>query len=103
MPRNLYRRVEVAFPIEDPKLKKALAEDLLPAFLKDRVKARELQSDGRYIRLRPKPGSKPSQAQLHFRERARKRSADHAAAGAAVKSKGQQPTLTPIRNHPSVA
>ena len=73
MPRNLYRRVEVAFPIEDPKLAREIVEEMLPAFLKDRVKARELQADGRYLRLKPKPGAKLSQAQLYFRERARKR------------------------------
>ena len=72
MPRNFYRRVEVVFPIEDPKLKKEIVDEMLPAFLKDRVKARELKADGSYIRLKPKPGAKLSQAQLHFRERARK-------------------------------
>src|SRR5581483_10096913 len=71
MPRNLYRRVEVAFPIDDTKLCKEIVDDILPAFLNDRVKARELQADGSYVRLHPRPGEQPSQAQLYFRERAR--------------------------------
>ena len=75
MPRNLYRRVEIAFPIESPKLRKTIIEEILPTFLNDRVKARELQADGTYIRLKPEPGTEPTQAQLTFRERARKKSA----------------------------
>jgi len=72
MPRNLYRRIEIAFPVVSPKLRQEIIEEMLPAFLNDRVKARELQADGSYIRLKPEPGQKPSQAQLYFRERARK-------------------------------
>jgi polyphosphate kinase len=72
MPRNFYRRVEIAFPVESPKLRDEIIHDILPAFLSDRVKARELQPDGSYVRLRPRPGEKHSQAQLFFRERSRK-------------------------------
>jgi len=71
MPRNFYRRVEIAFPIESPKLRNEIIDTILPAFLKDRVKARKLQPDGSYVRLRPAPGEKCSQAQLFFRERSR--------------------------------
>ncbi|MEI8341104.1 MAG: polyphosphate kinase 1 [Verrucomicrobiota bacterium] len=74
MPRNFYRRVEVAFPIVDEKLRNEIIEDILPAFLKDRIKSRALMSDGSYIRLKPEPGEHPSQAQLYFRSRSRKRS-----------------------------
>ncbi len=76
MPRNLHRRVEIAFRVEDPKICAELTEDVLPAFLNDRVKARELQADGTYIRLKTEKGKKPSQAQLHFRERARGKGSD---------------------------
>ena len=72
MPRNFYRRVEIAFPVESPKLRDEIIHEILPAFLSDRVKARELQPDGSYVRLRPRPGEKHSQAQLFFRERSRK-------------------------------
>src|SRR5438105_4501032 len=71
MPRNFYRRVEIAFPIEAPALPDEIVKDILPNFLNDRVKARELQPDGSYLRLHPLEGSPRSQAQLHFRERSR--------------------------------
>ena len=45
---------------------------MLPSFLNDHVKARELQADGTYVRLKPEEGAPRSQAQLHFRERSRK-------------------------------
>ena len=93
MPRNLYRRVEVTFPIESPALRKALIQDILPAYLSDRVKARKLQPDGSYIRLKPKPGEESSQAQLHFREQARKRNA--AAPSPAVSDHTHAPRLIP--------
>lgn len=67
MPRNLYRRVEVLFPIEDAALRKHVVEEVLPVFLADRVKARELGPDGKYKRMRPEAGQEPSQAQLTFR------------------------------------
>jgi polyphosphate kinase len=71
MPRNFYRRVEIAFPIEKPELLSEIVDVILPTFLKDRVKARELLPDGTYMRLKPRPGEEHSQAQLFFRERAR--------------------------------
>src|SRR5438105_5534138 len=71
MPRNFYRRVEIAFPIDAPALRDEIVNDVLPSFLKDRVKTRELQPDGSYLRLHPIEGSPRSQAQLHFRERSR--------------------------------
>src|SRR5881398_4070094 len=53
MPRNFVRRVEIAFPIEDPLLRDEIINEVLPRFLNDRVKARELQPDGSYLRLHP--------------------------------------------------
>lgn len=73
MPRNLYRRIEIAFPIESQKIRKTIIEEMLPTFLNDRVKARELQADGSYVRLKPEPDTEPSQAQLYFRKRSRQR------------------------------
>ena len=71
MPRNLVRRVEIAFPIEDPGLRKEIIQMVLPAFLNDRVKARQLQPDGTYLRLHPEEGQPASQAQLFFRQNSR--------------------------------
>src|SRR5467141_1508983 len=73
MPRNLVRRVEIAFPIETPPLRDHIINEVLPRFLNDRVKARELQPDGSYRRLKPEGPEPRSQAQWHFREVTRER------------------------------
>jgi len=73
MPRNFLRRVEVAFPIETPALRDQVINEVLPRFLNDRVKARELQPDGSYRRLKPEGLEGRSQAQWHFREVSRER------------------------------
>ena len=72
MPRNFVRRVEIAFPLEDPALRDEVVNEVLPRFVNDRVKARELQADGTYVRLQGREGEPRTQAQLHFRERSRK-------------------------------
>jgi polyphosphate kinase len=73
MPRNFYRRIELAFPIETPALRDQIINDVIPAFLNDRVKARELQADGTYKRLRPEGTEPRRQAQWQFREVSRER------------------------------
>src|SRR5438067_9456682 len=73
MPRNFLRRVEVAFPIETPPLRHHIINEVLPRFLNDRVKARELQPNGTYRRLKPEGPEPRSQAQWHFREVTRER------------------------------
>jgi len=50
MPRNLYERVEVMFPVKDPLLRGRLKHEILEAYLADTVKARVLLRDGSYIR-----------------------------------------------------
>lgn len=49
MPRNLDRRVEIAFPIETPEIKQYLIDTLFHIMLKDNVKARQLMPNGKYI------------------------------------------------------
>ena len=73
MPRNFLRRVEVAFPVEAPPLRDHIIKEVLPRFLNDRVKSRELQPDGSYRRLKPEGPEPRSQAQWHFREVSRER------------------------------
>src|SRR5213083_2586837 len=72
MPRNFFRRVEIAFPIEQLDLRDEIIDGVLPKFLHDRVKARELQPDGSYRRLKPEGTEPREQAQLQFRERSRR-------------------------------
>lgn len=50
MPRNLDKRVEILFPVEDPNLKEAV-KHILRVELDDTVKARILQADGHYERV----------------------------------------------------
>ncbi len=56
MPRNLDRRVEQLFPIEDPTIRAAIRDRILAIHLMDNVKARWMQPDGKYVRLHPAPG-----------------------------------------------
>ncbi len=51
MDRNLSRRVEVVFPIEQPDLKQRLIDEMLATSLADNAKARELLADGSYRRI----------------------------------------------------
>jgi polyphosphate kinase len=57
MPRNLFRRVEVAFPIEGKKLSQRAIEEGLQAYLDDNTQAWVMEADGRY--RRQTPGDKP--------------------------------------------
>ncbi len=50
MPRNLSRRVEVAFPILDEDLRRK-ALDIVAVMLNDTEQARQLRSDGTYLRI----------------------------------------------------
>jgi polyphosphate kinase len=49
MDRNLYRRIEVAFPVEAPELRARVADDL-ELYLEDDMQAWVLNSDGTYSR-----------------------------------------------------
>ncbi len=84
MPRNLYRRVEVVFPVLDLGLRKRITDVIIPAYLSDCVKARVLGSDGVYTRAVCPEGKEPAQAQLTFRNLARK-AASHSLAAKADK------------------
>ncbi|HKB36708.1 MAG TPA: polyphosphate kinase 1 [Gemmataceae bacterium] len=66
MDRNLSRRVEVVWPIEQPDLKQRLI-DILNTALADNVKARELLPDGSYRRVAPTGG--PEQPRIRSQER----------------------------------
>ncbi|WP_348269073.1 polyphosphate kinase 1 [Edaphobacter paludis] len=55
MPRNLFERCEVLFPVIQLDLVRRLREEILAAYLRDNTKARLLQPDGEYIRA-PRTG-----------------------------------------------
>jgi polyphosphate kinase len=71
MDRNLSRRVEVVWPIENPELKHRIIHEILFTSLNDNVKARLLLPDGTYTRLRPEPGQPALRSQERFIELAR--------------------------------
>jgi polyphosphate kinase len=50
MPRNLFERCEVVFPVRDPAVLSRIHNEILPAYLADTVKARIQQPDGAYVR-----------------------------------------------------
>ncbi len=64
MPRNINRRVEVLFPVTKPALVRQIRDRLLAVYLQDNVKARRMNSDGTYSRVKPKKGEKTVNSQL---------------------------------------
>jgi polyphosphate kinase len=66
MQRNLDRRVETLFPIEDPAMIKHIRETMLATYLTDNTRARLLMPDGSYVRAQPDDGAAPFDSQLFF-------------------------------------
>ncbi len=71
MSRNTIRRVEVAAPVEDERLKKRIRE-MFRVMMRDNVKARIMLSDGKYIHERRNPDT-PLNSQEYFYDEAYKR------------------------------
>jgi polyphosphate kinase len=63
MPRNINRRVEVLFPVSDPRLIRYLFDEVLVTYLNDNVKARCMSADGSYERANSVDGDKPLNSQ----------------------------------------
>jgi polyphosphate kinase len=66
MPRNLDRRVETFFPVQDPVLAKRLRHEILETYLRDNVKARLMGPDGNYQRVTRTPEEPEWNAQERF-------------------------------------
>ncbi|HVP61469.1 MAG TPA: polyphosphate kinase 1 [Myxococcaceae bacterium] len=64
MPRNLYRRVELMFPVEDRALRARIHREVIEPSLIDNTRARDLRPDGTYVRRLPAPGEPVRDAQL---------------------------------------
>ena len=62
MDRNFFRRVEICFPVLDPKLKKRVINEGLKPYLEDNCQAWDMDSEGRYSLHSPRRG-KPQAAQ----------------------------------------
>jgi len=66
LPRNFFRRIELAFPIEDGNLRERVMREILAISLEDNVKARSLQPDGSYRRPVLAKGEEPCRSQDKF-------------------------------------
>jgi polyphosphate kinase len=66
MSRNLFRRIEVAFPILDKTLKRRVLAEGLNPYLKDNVNAWELEADGHYTRRKTRAKQIGFSAQQHL-------------------------------------
>ncbi|GAB4111587.1 MAG: polyphosphate kinase 1 [Roseiflexaceae bacterium] len=65
MARNLDRRVETLFPVEEPSIARQII-DLLHVYLRDNTRARELQPDGTYQRIQADLEASRTDSQLFF-------------------------------------
>lgn len=72
MQRNLNRRVETIFPIEDSEHQERI-HNILETMLTDNLKARELQADGTYVKVDRSEGDKAINAQQIFLNQANQR------------------------------
>ena len=64
MPRNLNRRVEVVFPVREPKLIRHLRDQILATYLAETVKARHMHANGTYARSSSRQDPLNSQQEL---------------------------------------
>jgi len=62
MDRNFFRRVEICFPVLDPKLKKRVINEGLKPYLEDNCQAWDMDAEGHYSLRSPRRG-KPQAAQ----------------------------------------
>ncbi len=68
MERNLDRRVEVLFPVEDPAIRSYVWGELLPAYVRDTVNTHEMRSDGSW-HLRSRDGGDQFDIQRWLQDR----------------------------------
>jgi polyphosphate kinase len=69
MGRNLFRRIEIAFPVLDVELKSRIIDEGLIPYLDDNADAWELGADGVYARLKVTGDARPVSAQHILLER----------------------------------
>ena len=75
MPRNFFKRIEVAFPLLDGRLRDRAIHEILELPLRDNVKARLLQPDGEYVRSIGGWGDDTVRSQAAFMELAQRTAA----------------------------
>ena len=71
MPRNLNRRVEILFPVQDRSIVRRLKDEILTTYLADNMKTRMLRPDGSWEHIWPGEGEEPLNSQEWFVSQAR--------------------------------
>jgi polyphosphate kinase len=66
MPRNFFRRIELAVPLRKSKLQDYITETIWNLYERDNTRARVCNPDGLYTRVTAAPGDKPCRAQFEF-------------------------------------
>ena len=109
MSRNTVRRVEVAAPVEDEKLKKQIRE-MFAILMADNVKARVMLPDGSYVHVEPAEGEERINAQevlfdkaaerLHEKQVKQERLRKNREKGAAEKAKKSAAKKSPAPKKP---
>ncbi len=66
MPRNFFSRLEIAFPILDPRIFSFIRDIVIPTYLSDNSKARELTPQGTWKRLAARKGKASIRSQSVF-------------------------------------
>jgi len=68
MPRNFFSRLEIAFPVLDPRIFAFLRDTIIPLYLTDNVRAMELTPQGTWKRRVKTFGAEAIRAQVKFQE-----------------------------------
>jgi len=94
MPRNFFKRLEVAFPILDGRLRDRVLHEILEESLGDTAKVRLLQPDGTHVRppQSGKPGARRSQSRFMDLARASSRAGSAGKTGPAPSAGGRAAT-----------
>ena len=66
MGRNLFKRIEVAFPVRDPEQKRRVVDEGLLRYLTDNRDAWTLRADGSWVKVRPRRGARQRSAQAEL-------------------------------------
>lgn len=72
MPRNFFSRLEIAFPVLDEKIYSYLQQVVIPTYLQDTLKARELTFHGTWKRRTTRSKTAPIRSQFVFMDLANK-------------------------------
>jgi polyphosphate kinase len=64
MPRNFFRRVEVMVPVLDAEITARILREIVPVYLADNTRARELGADGAFRLLEPRADEPPRRCQV---------------------------------------